>query len=384
VFSFCLFILCFTTIIPLILGVILSLILRETYRRNRWELESFDAIEQDRHRGNLVVQLYDPSLDEAVSEDTANEELSPERVQNEPFGVAESNISESTGVEEVVDLVAESGASAPEPDTNPNIPEFTNTEHAETPETDSTPETQLPFSGIKPKLPIGLKDMETNLSSVFDNQDVLSDTFRIDDILDEMVDGSPPIIPADLSLRIAEGDNTEDQMNQIEMEKDNEDDQLESEENEILAQTTSQPDFNSDSLSFLPEENFHTNHSDISPMAVELLGEDFNFNTFFGDKSTPQPVREESITIDESIVISERSSEIYQVDGGFINVDDQQMRNNLLSQEQEIISLYPDHWVQNSVIEPDLSETAQQFSFTEELLPMFVRKKRKDSGKGIN
>jgi hypothetical protein len=53
------------------------------------------------------------------------------------------------------------------------------------------------------------------------------------------------------------------------------------------------------------------------------------------------------------------------------------MLPNLLPKEQVIVSLYPDNLIQNAVVEPDLSETTQNYNFTEELLPMFIRKKKK-------
>ncbi|MDR2705929.1 MAG: hypothetical protein LBC02_09150 [Planctomycetaceae bacterium] len=369
--------------VPYTIGVLFSLVLREMYRRKLWEKENMAEEELETPQENVVVKLYDPSLDEEISEETSNDEMSPEIDQDKKFDVVESNVVESNVAESGVTEDATVLGSEPntEPDATPTSPEVIPPEMPEISEMISVSELQSPQDGFQPELTTKPKEMEPNLSSVFDNQKVLADTFRIDDILEEMVTEDPPIIPADLSLRLEEDGKPEKQINQMEKEN-NDDDWLEPDENEILAKIANPADADSNNLSFLQpdvpfdqtennKENLDAIHSDISPMAIELLGEDFNFNSFFEEKLKPKQDRE------ESTVVSEISPGIYQADGGFINVANKQVMHELLPKEQEVVSLYPDHLIQNAVIEPDSSETTQNLSFTEESLPMFVRKKNR-------
>jgi hypothetical protein len=397
-------------LVPYTIGVLFSLVLREIYRRKLWEKENMTEEESDTSQENVVVKLYDSSLDEEIVDETSNNEMSPEAVQDKMLSVAESNADESNTVESntVQSVESDVAEDATVSDSEPNaesdttlltspespkvIPEIVPTEMSETSEMISEPEIQSPLDEFQPELSTKPKEIETNLSSVFDNQldnqKVLANTFRIDDVLDEMTNENPPIIPADLSLRLEEDSSPENRIKQIE----NEQDWQEPDENEILAQIANPADADSNNLSLLQsdvpfnqEENPNNVHSDISPMAVELLGEDFNFNSFFENKLKHKKVREEPISIhqepisihEEPISISEISPGIYQADGGCINIANKQVMRDLLPKEQEVVSLYSGNLIQNAVIEPDSSEIAQKFSFTEESLPMFVRKKNR-------
>ncbi|MDR0704220.1 MAG: hypothetical protein LBF88_04455 [Planctomycetaceae bacterium] len=405
---FCLFILCFIVLVPDVLGVLFSLVLREIYRRKLWEKENMAKQESETPQDNVVVKLYDPSMEEEISGEMFNDEMNTEPVQNEQSGVMESEVAENavegaventvenTVGESVESVVGDATVLDSEPNTEldtipifPEVPEIIPTEIPETSELISAPETQSFPDEFRPQFATKPKERETNLSSVFDNQNMLQNTFRLDDVLDEMVNGNPPIIPADLSLRLEEDGNPENRINQMEKENNEDGLELDEDENEILAKIADSADFDSNNLSFLQpnisfnreaaafnqaennEENLDAVHSDISPMAVELLGKDFNFNSFFEEQLKHKKVRE------EPIMISEPSPGIYQADGGFINVTNNRIMRELLPKEQEVVSLYSDHLVQNAVIEPDSSETAQELSFTEESLPMFVRKKNR-------
>lgn len=378
------------------------MVLREMYRRKLWEKENMAEEESETSQENVVVKLYDPSLDEEVAGETSNDEMTPEMVQDKTLDVAESNdVVESNtaelstaesgavesgvaggvdeGVDEGVDVL--DSEPSPEPDTTPTSPELPDeipTEMSETSEMVSASETPSALNEFQPEWTSKPKEKETTLSSVFDNQESLPvpETFKVDDILDEMTNENPPIIPADLSLRLEEDGNPENRIKQTE--KENEDDWQEPDEHEILTKIAKPDPSDSNELSFLQSnipsnqaENPNAVHSDISPMAVELLGEDFNFNSFFEEKLKLKKIGE------EPIIISEISPGIYQADGGFINVANKQVMLELLPKEQEVGSLYPDHLIQNAVIEQDSSETAKNFSFTEESLPMFIRKKNR-------
>jgi hypothetical protein len=349
VFLSFLFIFCFFVLVPITIGFFVSLVLRELYKQQLWEKSIADKnndneVEETAQEGS--VKLYDPSLDEMDSE------TNTEQVPNEESDAAEqiAAVSDSE-LNTETESVTSSAISDPFP---PNT--ITESEND-----------------------------ENRLSSVFEDENILPDTFKINDIIDEMVNENPPIIPSDLSLRIEEDGHSENLINQIENE--HKQDMLDADENEILTKMiapTDSADSNNQPFAqpemmfnhFNNEENPDTVHSEISPMAVELLGEDFNFDSFFEEKKSEQKNNESNNKSDnESITAYEIGQGIYQADGGFMTNDSTLF--NLLPKEQAIVSLYPDNLIQNAVVEPDLSETAQNYNFTEELLPMFIRKRNK-------
>jgi hypothetical protein len=376
VFSFLLFIVCFFILIPYAVGILVSLVLRELYKRQLWEKsiaeeQNDKEIEEEISQEDMAVKLYDPSLDEINSEKTLDTETDAKQIQGE----------ESISAKPMITALDS------ELNTEPLLPSAVS-ENSATSEIPVIPETLATpvISGISETISESEQSLspdesqsENKLPSVFDDQNViLPDTFKVNDILDEMVNENPPIIPADLSLRLEEDGTPESRINQ--MKNENEQDLLEPDENEILTKITAAADSKNQPFS-QPEmmfnnfdnegENTNTVHSEIAPLAIELLGEDFNFNSFFDEKSKSKQKNKEPITV------SEIGQGIYQADGGFLTITNDQTLRNLLPKEQEIVSLYPDHLVQNAVAEPDSSEVAQNFSFTEELLPMLVRKKNK-------
>ncbi|MDR2439702.1 MAG: hypothetical protein LBE12_10095 [Planctomycetaceae bacterium] len=356
------------------IGVLVSLVLRELYKRHLWEQSIIDKENDKKVKETLqdnVVKLYDPSLDETNSETNLNTGTVVEQVQNKESIVIEPAVIESTVTEPTVTeptvtepAVTESTVSVPDSELNTgSVPSSVKSES----EYQSLPDPSQPETTTKPE------SSENKLPSVFDDKNRIPDTFKIDEIIDEMVNENPPIIPTDLSLRMEQDNSSEALMNQME----NEQEQLEQDENEILTQIMAPTGSNNQPLSLSEisfdnlneEENVNTVHSEISPMAVELLGEDFNFDSFFEEKLKSKPQNQEPIPVYEI------GRGIYQADGGFLAND--LMLPNLLPKEQVIISLYPDNLIQNAVVEPDLSETTQNYNFTEELLPMFIRKKKR-------
>jgi hypothetical protein len=325
------------------------LALRELYKRQLWEKSILDK-ENDNETKEIpqdtVVKLYDPSLDETDSPKTFNTETDAKQVQNEESIVTVPNSELNT-----------------EP-----VPSSVTSEPPEISGVSSESEQRFLPDQSQPENP------ENKPLSVFNDKNRLSETFKIDEILDEMVNEDPPIIPMDLSLQIEQDGSVEDLRNQ--MTKENERDLLEQDDNEILTkiiaptgsndQLLSQSEMMFDNLN--QEEDVNTVHSEISPIAVELLGEDFNFDSFFEEKLKSKQQNQEPMTAYEI------GQGIYQADGGFLTNDSTLL--NLLPKEQAIVSLYPDNLIQNAVAEPDLSEASQNYSFTEELLPMFIRKKK--------
>ncbi|MDR3197674.1 MAG: hypothetical protein LBU34_07360 [Planctomycetaceae bacterium] len=365
-FSFILFIFCFL-LVPITIGFLVSVVLRELYKRQLWE-KSILGKEDDKFQETLpesAIKLYDPSLDEISSEKTLNTETDTEPVRNEEPVAAESIAVEPVVNEPIVT----------EPDSELNTESVFPAAISETSETISELE-QQPFSETpQPETIIEPEIFENKLPSVFDDQNMLPDSFKINDVFDEMVGETPLVIPADLSSRIEEHDSPKNPMNP--MENEEEQDLLKPDENEIFTKTIaptkpdnqphSQPEITHNN--FNNEENSEAVNSEISPMAVEILGDDFNFDSFFEEKLKPKQKNKEPITVHEI------GQGIYQADGGFVTNDSTLL--NLLPKEQTIVSSYPDNLIQNAVVEPDLSETAQDYSFTEELAPMFIRKRNK-------
>ncbi|MDR0335650.1 MAG: hypothetical protein LBI18_01015 [Planctomycetaceae bacterium] len=391
-FSYILFLFCFFFLIPFAIGILISLVLRELYKKQLWEKSIADQENerelQKTQPENNTVKLYDPSLDEIESENSSVAETDAKQVQNSEPIAAEPGVAELDSASNSEPLPSSAITDLPTADEIPAIPPSLDTlETSELPETSErsdTSETSEIISGSEQLSPTeenaSESDSESKSPSAFDNQDVsLAETLKVNEILDEMVNETPPIIPADISLRLEEDGTPESRLNQ--MENEIVQDLLEPDENEILTQiaaptdSTNQPFLQPD---MMPNdidheiENTNTVHSGIAPLAIELLGEDFNFNSFFDEKSKSKQKNKE-----EPITVHEIGQGIYQADGGFPTIVNDQILHHLLPKEQEIVSVYPDDLVQNAVVEPDVSETAQNFSFTEELLPMLTRKKNK-------
>ncbi|MDR1964458.1 MAG: hypothetical protein LBQ50_11810 [Planctomycetaceae bacterium] len=370
------FILCFFVLVPFSIGLLLSLVLRELYQRQLWEDGTIDQEEREERettQGSAAVKLYDSSLDE-------ENEKNPDNIENQ--SQTEENIETVSTDEPIVtvsaaDLIQESLLSSV-------ISESEKPNDLDSPQPETTSQ---------------LQETENNPPSVFADQNSLPDILGINNVLDEMVNENPPVIPADLSLRIEEDGSPESRFHQMEqmeqMEQENEQNLFESDDQKILTQITASTD-STNQPSQLPELSFNNNNnnnnnnndnensdavrSDIAPMAIELLGEDFNFDSFF-DKETKsqqaaeEPIAEKSVAKESIAAIREIGQGIYQAEGGLLTNDQTLLEQ--LPKKQEIVSLYPDNLIQNAVAEPEQSEIAQRFSFTEESLPMLVRKKNK-------
>ena len=115
----------------------------------------------------------------------------------------------------------------------------------------------------------------------------------------------------------------------------------------------------------------------ISPMAKELLGENFDFDALEQQATKshanliPTNDTNAEVLAEGTLDIQDDHTGVVQVSSPFLCSDAPQFAE--LSTPQTILPTFSDDWIQ--VIEPAESD-AEHFSFTEELQPMFVRKKR--------
>jgi hypothetical protein len=105
----------------------------------------------------------------------------------------------------------------------------------------------------------------------------------------------------------------------------------------------------------------------ISPMAKELLGENFDFDALEQQTQQTSAAVMLDVQTDETGVV--------QVSSPFLFADSPQLAD--FAAPQMISSTFSGDWIQESgsMIEP-IEADASNFCFTEELQPMFVRKKR--------
>ncbi len=114
--------------------------------------------------------------------------------------------------------------------------------------------------------------------------------------------------------------------------------------------------------------------SPISSTAKEVLGEDFDF-----DSLVPSNDAEESADAASKIPAP---APLIERDGGVYWAETSSVTNgtpaaNLLPEQQEIVVVFPEEMVTDSIVEPDRSALAKQYSSVEESRPMLVRRKRK-------
>jgi hypothetical protein len=233
--------------------------------------------------------------------------------------------------------------------------------------------------------------------SVFDGDNQTSNDVPVDSILNSMLGGNRAEVPQDFESRVAETEPDADaQLQQLEQEHDQ---SYEDAELEKILKTTSTE---------IPIEFNENELPDFSPMAKELLGKDFDFNslktltaqsevqsevqpeTQSETQSKVQPALQSGtqpevsklpatslavLPITFSIEAQELEPGVFQASASpFITGDLPEL--SALSAET-VISSFPDTWVQEADTELDSADVAKQYSFTEESRPMLVRKKKK-------
>ena len=276
-------------------------------------------------------------------------------------------------------------------------------------------------------------DSESQKKSVFDDKGLLPKTFKVDNVIEEMLEENDTETPDDLSSRIEE--EYGELENQFEELEDKDDDAFFDNGDDSVARTTETTngtdfDENTEKIDFSNEENAV---STISSTAKEILGEDFDFDSLASeydeatasgemeesapdldnqieeesiDAETRRPEQEDGffdgeddpvarameyagiadqkpaveaatpVIMENSPIASpihELGNGIYQAETLPINGDSELL--NMLPDQQEIISVFPQELIHDTLIEPDRSEAARENSFMEESRPMFVRKK---------
>jgi len=230
-------------------------------------------------------------------------------------------------------------------------------------ESGETPEDAVAEDGgiLIPAEPFAETTVEENVLppgevSVFDHAANIPKNLPVNDALDSMMAAISAAIPNDLESRIEETTRLKDDLPQ-EVRPIKDDLDLDDLEDLVAALPKSKIDFSQE------VESDSDSHEAVSTIAKELLGEDFDF-----DALETQPHQSSAaVTLD----IREDTPGLVQVSSPFLVTDTPQLTN--LTEPQTVCSTFSDDWIQ--VIEPT-EGGASPFSFTEELQPMFVRKKK--------
>lgn len=225
--------------------------------------------------------------------------------------------------------------------------------------------------------------------------------FPVDNIIDGMLSESRPEIPEDLSARIEEDEaRSEGQFDGMNFDPLDDEDEL---MNRLMENIGMSRDENETPIDFQNDLSSDETATEISSMAVELLGEDFDFDSLIedaeqekaevldaeddldwkdieksagkfaetseGDSATPEtnPSDATDISGDEGVFHSEA-----------ISLADESL-SNLFPDQLDVVSVFPDELCQNTIIKPETSQEAEQFNFVEESRPMFVRKRKGNS-----
>ncbi|MDR0521490.1 MAG: hypothetical protein LBH00_06515 [Planctomycetaceae bacterium] len=227
-------------------------------------------------------------------------------------------------------------------------------------------------------------------SSVFDNTASLSATLQIQEVLNAMTAPDPAILPHDMEKRIEASSQPDTaRMQERNFGGDMDDDDLAALEAALPGpKPAAKIDFAAD---IEPESQPADN---ISPMAKELLGENFDFETLESnalnsrrDEMPAADIPDNEFPAAED-VSAERPAEIppsmpVQENGsGVVQVLCSPATDILPSwekteEDQTVLPAFLPNWVQEcdaAAVMP--AENSGQFFFTEEMRPMFVRKKK--------
>lgn len=199
--------------------------------------------------------------------------------------------------------------------------------------------------------------------SVFDNPIPVPVDLRIDNALEEMLDDVNPIVPSDISSRLNEesaavAENTYDE--------DEDTRWFRQEEDDIMQRLNAAVDEPGITLS-----DAQIGGQEFSPMAVELLGEDFDFNALENPSSfsSEDIAKQDTQDVADVSISSVSPNDVYQTDT--VAAFSESSTEELKPERHEIAPIFPADLISGAVIEP---ETAEQFCFVEELRPMFVPK----------
>ncbi|MDR0869330.1 MAG: hypothetical protein LBN39_00910 [Planctomycetaceae bacterium] len=312
--------------VPIAAGFVIALVLRELYIRQGGTFESAQTNERE-SAVSAANEPAEPNEQESVIS-AANEPVEPNEQEsvipttNEP---AEPNEQES-----VIPAVAENAIT---------------TESA----AENAPEPEPPVLS----------------KNIFDDAAPSPPDLHINNALEEMLDDANPVVPSDLSSRLAE--------ETAEILEINEDDDgsgiWNEDEDDIMSRL--QDNAGEQNITFSDAD---VNEDGIAATAAEILGADFDFDALVNQKyGTEQPENTEE-TQETQNTVENADEEAFCADT-FVPFNGD-VPQELESERQDIVSSFPADLVSDAAVEPDYT-AAERFCFTEELRPMFVPKKRK-------
>jgi len=219
--------------------------------------------------------------------------------------------------------------------------------------------------------------------SVFDNSKNSSGNLHVNDILDSMTAETPAAIPDDFERRIEEGAAHASDAIPPELQSPGGD---EMNYDDLLALSEALPGTKIDFTQDIEERP--KNSDAISPMAKELLGENFDFEALekqakesskflAPDASGETPERNPAtdLAAAAAIDVQEDESGNVQATSPYMFSATPQLAG--FTTPQTILSTFSDDWIQKTESTIESAEgDASKFCFTEELTPMFTRKKK--------
>lgn len=221
--------------------------------------------------------------------------------------------------------------------------------------------------------------------------------FPVDNIIDGMLSENRPEIPEDLSARIEEDEaRSEGKFGGMDFDPLDDEDELMNRMMENIGANNSEDD---SPINFQDDLSPDEAATEISPMAVELLGEDFDFDSLIeeAEQEKPETLDAEDDfdwqdiarsagkfvgkSENDSIGMETDPSEASDISGNeglfhseAISFGDDSL-SNILSGEVDVLPVFPDELCQNTIVEPETPREAERFNFVEESRPMFVRKR---------
>jgi len=209
--------------------------------------------------------------------------------------------------------------------------------------------------------------------SVFDGTEKVSPNISVDEVLDSMVIAAPQGLPNDFERRIESSARSNDEMpSDIHRVKDDMD------ADDLAALAGALP---RKKIDFTQElETGSEGAEAISPMAKEVLGENFDFDALtttsakFAD-SLAEKNSVENTRTEPLLDVQENEIGVFQVSSPFATEVSPPLADFITP--QTILSTFTDDWIQET---GNMVETIEgdptNFCFTEESRPMFLRKKK--------
>jgi hypothetical protein len=249
---------------------------------------------------------------------------------------------------------------AAEPVDTENAPEATESPVPPEPAAEEPRETTPPEASPK----------EPSEVSVFDGTEKIPQNMPVNEILEKMTTASPQEIPNDFEHRIESSARSEDELHSGIQHTIMDD----MDENDLAALAGALP---RDNIDFKKElETDSDNVEEISSTAKEVLGEDFDLDaleTQATEFATALAEKKESTEI--PLDVQENETGTIQVSSPFATNVSPQLAEFIIP--QTIFSTFSDDWIQEA---GDAAETIagdpENFCFTEESRPMFIRKKK--------